>query len=196
MKRYILAGAAALALALPAAAQDMAVTSEGDVYVLTDAQQVIYDAWPPERRVIYDAWPITYREYYWTLTPTQMEGWWVLTDDQRARVYAMTPEQRVTAWTAITTQMAGAAPRATTTATATSTAGPVNLRFVSNAVVQPVEADAPPADPPICAPNQQDDCINAWEAGKRGPGVTQPLGYWPGKPASEIPGKKPITPDG
>ena len=183
MNRYILAGAAALALALPAAAQDMAVTSDGDVYVLTDSQQVVYDAWPPERRVIYDAWPMTYQEYFWTLTPTQMDGWWVLTDEQRARVFAMTPAQRTAAWTAIAAQMASTTPTATTTATATAAAGPATLRFVSNAVVQPVEADTPPADPPICAPNQQDDCINSWEKNKTG---TRPLNYWPGKPASEI----------
>lgn len=187
MNRYFLAGAAALALALPAAAQDMAVTSDGDVYVLTDSQQVMYDSWPPERRVVYDAWPVTYREYYWTLTPTQMEGWWVLTDEQRARLYAMTPEQRAQAWTAIAAQMSGNTTSATarTAAAAASTAGP---RFVSNAVVQNISADAPPADPPICAPNQQDNCINAWEAGKRGPGVTRPLDHWPGRPASEMPG--------
>lgn len=194
MKSYILAGAAALALALPAAAQDMAVTSDGTVYVLTDTQQAQFDTWPPDRRTAYEAWPATYQEYFWTLTPEQQSGWWVLTDDQRARVYAMTPEQRTQAWAAIASQMAGGTPNAnasatartaTTAATMANTAGP---RFVSNAVVQNISADAPPADPPICTPNQQDNCINAWEAGKRGPGVTRPLDHWPGKPASEMPG--------
>jgi hypothetical protein len=198
MNKLILAGVAALALAAPAAAQDMAVSSDGTVYVMTDAQQTAYDAWPPERRTIYMAWPADYQTYFWTLTPTQQNGWWLLTDDQRAKVHAMTPEQRVAAWTAIERQMAGApsanasatATAATTAAASASTSGP---RFVSNAVVQTTPADAAPptGDLPICSPNQQDNCINAWEAGKRGPGVARPLNYWPGKPASEIPGKMP-----
>lgn len=194
MKSYILAGAAALALALPAAAQDMAVTSDGDVYVMTGTQQSTYDTWPPDRRTTYDSWPNDYKNYYWTLTPDQQNGWWVLTDDQRAKVYAMTPDQRTAAWTAIAAQMNGATPSAnasataqtaTTAAASASTAGP---RFVSGEVVQSTPADTAPAsgELPICTPNQQDNCINAWEAGKRGAGVTRPLDHWPGKPASEM----------
>lgn len=201
MKRYILAGAAALALALPVAAQDMAVSSDGDVYVMTSTQQSMYDTWPADRRTAYDSWPRDYQVYFWTLTPEQMNGWWVLTDDQRARVYAMTPEQRTAAWAAIASQMAGGTPNtnasataqtATTAAATASTSGP---RFVSNEVVQTTPADTTPAsgDLPICTPNQQDNCINAWEAGKRGPNVTRPLDHWPGRPASEMPGKKPMA---
>ena len=59
-------------------------------------------------------------------------------------------------------------------------------------MVQSIPMDTPPANPPICQKGQQDNCINAWEAGKRGRGVDRPLNYWPGKPASEIPGKKPM----
>ena len=44
-------------------------------------------------------------------------------------------------------------------------------------------------DLPICKPNQQDGCINGWEKNRTG---NRPLNYWPGKPASEIPGKKPM----
>ena len=202
MNRFFLAGAAALALAVPAVAQDMAVDANGNVYVMTDAQKTIYTGWPADRRTAYDTWPNDYKVYYWTLTPTQQNGWWVLTDDQRAKVYAMTPEQRAQAWTAIAAQMATGTPNAnasatartaTTAAASASTMGP---RWVSNEVVQTTPADTAPADPPICAPNQQDNCINAWEAGKRGAGVTRPLDYWPGKPASEIPGKKPVKPGG
>ena len=190
MNRFFLAGAAALALAVPAVAQNMAVDADGDVYVMTDAQETIYTAWPADRRSAYDTWPNDYKVYYWTLTPTQQNGWWVLTDDQRAKVYAMTPEQRAQAWTAIAAQMASASPSATaaTTASTSATTRAATINWVSNATVQSVPTDSAPADPPICAPEQQDNCINAWEAGKRGPGVTRPLDHWPGKPASEMDG--------
>jgi hypothetical protein len=196
MNRYFLAGAAALALAIPAAAQDMAVTSDGDVYVLTDAQQVLYDKWPPERRVSYDAWPMTYREYYWTLTPEQQSGWWVLTDEQRAKVYAMTPPQRAQAWASITSQIAGGTPStsasataqtATTAAASASTSGP---RFVSNEVVQTLPAaDRAATTYPPCKGDGDDRCVNPREAGLNYGDV--PLKYWPGKPASEIAGQLP-----
>ena len=58
MKSMILAGAAALTFtAAPAFAQDMAVTADGEAYVLTDAQTTLYEGWPMERRGAYDAWP-------------------------------------------------------------------------------------------------------------------------------------------
>ncbi len=62
------------------------------------------------------------------------------------------------------------------------------MRFVSNEMVQSTPGDQgpPTGEVPICSANEQDNCINAWEAGKRGRGVTKPLGYWPGKPASEM----------
>lgn len=41
-----------------------------------------------------------------------------------------------------------------------------------------------PADYPVCTAERQDSCINPWAAGRRGPGVTRPLSYWPGEPAS------------
>ena len=93
--KLILAGAAALAFAVPAAAQTVAADAAGNVYVLTPVQQSSYDTWPVERQTIYTAWPNDYKVYYWTLAPEQQNGWWVLTDEQRGRVYGMTPEQRV-----------------------------------------------------------------------------------------------------
>lgn len=190
MRNLILAGAAALAFAVPAAAQEtVAVDAEGNVYVLTAPQKVMYDSWPAERRVMYDAWPMGVQEYYWTLDPMQVEGWWVLDDAQRVRIYEMTPEARVAAWTSIAAQMNGAAPMASTTATmattAAASASTMPPRFVSSEVVQPT-TDAPVAagaEVPICKPEQQDNCINSWEARKTG---NRPLNYWPGKPASEI----------
>ncbi len=179
MRNLFLIGAAALAFtAAPAVAQnDMA----GQSYEWTDTQKSMYDRWPADRRTAYDAWPPEVQEYYWTLQPTQAEGWWMLNDNQRLRIYEMTPQQQATAWTQIATQM-NAAPAASSR----STAG-ANMRFVSNAVVQntPGDQGPPTGEVPICSANEQDNCINAWEAGKRGPGVTKPLGYWPGKPASK-----------
>lgn len=182
MRNLILASAAVLAFSVPAAAQDtdVAVDAEGNVYVLTDDQRVMYDAWPPENRVMYDAWPNDVKVYYWTLTPDQAEGWWVLNDEQRMRIYRMTPAQRAAAWTSIAAQMNGSAAATTPVASAST-----NMRFVSNAMVQPIPGDSPPVtgDLPVCKPNQQDGCINSWEKNKTG---TRPLSYWPGKPASEI----------
>ena len=64
-------------------------------------------------------------------------------------------------------------------------------RFVSREVTQATPSGYVAAvgdDLPVCAPNQQDGCINSWE--KNGTG-NRPLEYWPGRPASEIPGKLP-----
>lgn len=198
MKNLILAGAAALALTVsPATAQDMAVTADGEVYVLTAPQQTMYDAWPPERQSDYMSWPRDYQSYYWTLSSPQQEGWWILTPEQRTRVFAMAPEQRVAAWTAIERQMgsmpsanASTTAQAATTASGTMTGSP---RFVSNAVVQTTPASANAAartEYPPCKGDMQDSCINPREAGLNY--GNRPLNYWPGRPASEIPGKKPM----
>jgi len=49
----------------------------------------------------------------------------------------------------------------------------------------------------VCTPDNQDSCVNAREIGlDQG---NRPIGYWPGKPASEIEGdlplEKPAEPD-
>ena len=196
MNKLILAGAAALAFIAPAAAQDVAVTANGDVYVLTDAQQGIFDGWPAERRTVYTTWPSTYQSFYWTLTEPQMNGWWVLTDDQRARLYAMTPEARTAAWASIEQQMESMpSANASTTAQVATTAAAANAvagrepRMVSGAVLQTTPAATRTGDYPLCSATVTDSCINPREAGKNY--GNRPLNYWPGKPASEIPGKKP-----
>lgn len=201
MKRTLLTAAAALALAVPVAtaiAQDTVVAADaaGNVYVMTAPQKTLYDAWPADRRAMYDAWPNAAKVYYWTLTPEQVEGWWVLNDDQRVRIVGMTPDQRLAAWTAINAQMnARANANASTTgqmaSSGTMTGGA--MQFVKRELAQPITASADAAalasgDLPICKKGQQDGCINSYE--KTGKG-TKPLSYWPGKPASEIPGKKP-----
>ena len=197
MRNLILAGAAALAFtAAPAVAQDIAVDTDGNVYVLTDSQQGMYDGWPADRQTAYDAWPYTVQEYYWTLTPVQTSAWWMLNDEQRVRIYEMTPEARAQAWTQVQAQMtpSATAMAATTASASASTAGP---RFVSRAVTQTTPAGYKAAgsgtDLPVCKPNQQDGCINSWEKNKTG---NRPLEYWPGRPASEIPGKLPAKKPG
>jgi hypothetical protein len=206
MNKLILAGAAALAFAVPAVpaiSQDMAVDANGNVYVMTDAQQAVYDAspaaqqtiytgWPNTYQTTYWTWPDTYQTYFWTLTPQQQTGWWVLTDDQRAKLYAMTPEARTAAWTSIASQMANmpsanasTTAQVATTAAAMNTAG--NPNFVSNAVTQTTPA-ATNTDYPPCKGAVQDHCVNPREAGLNY--GNRPLNRWPGKPASEIPGPK------
>lgn len=186
MNKLILAGAAALAMtAMPASAQDVAVDTNGNVYVLTDVQQADYDGWPVERQSLYSGWPYGIQEYYWTLTPVEADGWWVLTDPQRVRIYEMTPEQRVVTWKQIAEQMIASATStaATTAAASASTAAP---RFVSREVSQATPANyvnASGDDLPVCTANQQDGCINSWEKNRTG---NRPLNYWPGRPASEI----------
>ena len=195
MKTFLAATAAAtLALtAAPAMADDH---MGDDMVELTTAQQTMYDGWPEDRRMAYDGWPMEAQSYYWTLTPAQTEAWWVLTDEQRVRVVGMNEMQREQAWTSIIAQVNGAPAPSAATPTSTSpnststTANSMattrgNIRFVSNERVQ--SAPAPhQGEYPVCSANQQDNCMNAWEAGRRGAGVNRPLDYWPGRPASEM----------
>lgn len=204
MKILILAGAAAIAVAaLPGAAgaqqtmpQNMPM-NDGMAMKMNAQQKTMYDAWPMDQRTTFDSWPDNYRTYYWTLTPAQQKGWWALTDDQRTRVYAMAPEQRTAAWMAIEKQMmgmpasnaSGTAMAATTAAAGASMGGP---RFVSGEVVQSTPASTiAKGEYPLCSATVMDSCINPREAGKNY--GNRPLGYWPGKPASEMPGKKPMN---
>lgn len=193
MNKLIFAGAAALALAVPAVAQDMAVDSNGNVYVMTSSQQTTYDGWPADRQSDYKTWPNTYQTYYWTLTPSQQTGWWALTADQRAKVYAMTPDQRTTTWASIERQMSStpsdnASMTAQTATTSAMTANTMGPRFVSNAVSQTTPAASTDGNYPPCKGAVQDHCVNPREAGLNY--GNRPLGHWPGKPASEIPGPK------
>ena len=205
MKQIILASAAALAFtAVPVVAQDaVAVTADGEAYVLTDEQQIMYDAWPMDRQTAYDVWPSGVQEYYWTLDDDQTTAWWVLNDDQRVRVYEMTPEQRTMAWQQINAQMTAQTSASTTgttastTATTTTSAGATTAgspRFVRGEVIQTTpagyQATANGDDLPICKAGQQDGCINGWEKNKTG---NRPLEYWPGRPASEIDEPLPAT---
>lgn len=88
---------------------------------------------------------------------------------------------------------ASATPHAATTAAHTSDRAP---RFVAREVAQTTPAGYKAASGdnlPVCSPKQQDGCINSWEKNRTG---NRPLEYWPGKPASEIPGKVPAKKPG
>ncbi len=184
MRNIILAGAAALAFtAAPAIAQDM----DREAYDMTTAQQQMFMNWEDDQRIAYERWPADIQEYYWTLDDNQTRAWWVLNDDQRVRLFEMTPQQRSTAWTQIAAQMNQTNMPATATARTTTTST-ANMRFVRNEMVQATPGDQgpPTGDLPLCEPQSQDNCINPWEAGKRGASVPKPLDYWPGQPASEM----------
>ena len=89
--------------------------------------------------------------------------------------------------TGAATMPATASARATTAPRATTaTAGNIQYRSTERVQATPGDQGPPTGEVPICSANEQDNCINAWEAGKRGPGVARPLTYWPGQPASEM----------
>jgi hypothetical protein len=213
MRKTILAGAAALALAtLPALAQDAIAEAE---ITLTDEQQAAYDAWAAEERAAYDLWPAGQRSYYWTLTADQQKAYRYLTEDQRAQIDAMTPPQRQAAWTSIARQMAAGANNSDTSVAARTggpapapaqTARAANARAAvppsSTTVIDdsnpqtpavvarniPGNLTPPPASAmnktyPVCRGNMQDGCQNPGEGGA--PGKSRALPYWPGEPASE-----------
>lgn len=192
MRTIILAGAAALAFTATPAFADHHMDDEG--FTWSAEQEAMYDAWPADRQAAYDAWPAEVQEYYWTLTPVQVKGWWLLTDDQRIRIYEMPPEARAQAWMQVQAQVPNATATAATSAAAS--ASTMTPRFVSKEVTQTTPAGYAAAsgdDLPVCKGDQQDGCINSWAKNKTG---NRPLEYWPGKPASEIPGKLPAKKPG
>jgi hypothetical protein len=189
MRTIILAGAAALSFgSVPAIAQS--------TMTMTTEQQAMYDGWTAENRATYEGWPVEARSYYWTLTPEQTTGWWALTDEQRVRIVGMTPDQRMAAWNAINAQMGSRASADASTTGQMASSGTMTggaMQFVRREMAQTTagsaDAGAPQSgDLPVCKKGQQDGCINGWEKNKTG---NKPLSYWPGRPASEIPGKKP-----
>ena len=185
MNSRILAGAAAVAVALsPAALSAQGVNSIDDKRPeLTEEQQATYDAWPEERRVAYEAWTPEYQVYYWTLTPAQSEGWWVLNPEQRTQLYAMTPDQRAAAWSSIVAQI-NASPAATQAAASSKAKTTTAVTYQSNPVVQQVPANTVEGEYPVCKSESDDACIQPRAAGLDW--GNRPLDHWPGKPASEM----------
>lgn len=161
MKKLIIASTAACGLAI-AAAPALADhhMEDAESYMMTDAQEQMYMNWSAENRMTYQEWPMAAQEYYWTLNDSQKDIWWnTLNNEQRVKIVQMAPEQRMATWKSINTQLSGTA---TATQTRTTTSGNMKINYRSNAVVQPTPNDEgpPPADLPICEPNEQDNCIN------------------------------------
>ena len=185
MKKLVFATAAAVMLAgSPALAQDVAVDADGSVYVMTDLQTSLYDAWTVDQRTAYDGWPDGIKQYYWTLDADQSAGWWMLDDAKRVRIYEMPAAARAGAWTAIAAQMNGNAAMPNANASATVATTPSRT---TNMAAAPAAKEYPP-----CRGDVQDSCVNPREAGLNY--GNRPLGYWPGRPASEIDGPLPANP--
>ena len=184
------------ALALAFAAAPAALSAQDSMAGMTTEQHTVYMGWPASQRTDFDAWPADYRTYYWTLTPTQQRGYWRLTNEQRAQIAALTPEQRTAAWTSIEAQMAGMADTTASvgTSTATTTPGTMDTPQVTTVTTTTGNMTPPPTEAmnksyPICSRTVTDSCQNPGEGGAKG--RSRALNYWPGKPASEIPGPKP-----
>ena len=158
MKKLIIASTAACGLAIAAVPALADHHTEAESYMMTDAQEEMYMNWSEENRMTYQAWPIAAQEYYWTLNDSQKNIWWnTLNNEQRVAIVELAPAQRATTWQSINAQL-GNTPTLTTSTRSEST----TIRFRSNAVVQPTPGDEgpPPANLPICEPQEQDNCIN------------------------------------
>jgi len=194
MKKAFLAAATALSMAaVPAMAQQQTTASPDnapafhsaaheDTLREMDAEtRVYFDQLDEDQQAMYVGWDAPLQDYYWTLDDNQRDAWWYLNDEQRATIYQIqAPEQRTAAWNSVLSQVAEMEQGTDTTPAPNNTG---DLRFVSNEMVQ--SAPAPhQGEYPVCESDADDNCINAWAAGQRGPGVDRPLDYWPGEPAS------------
>lgn len=173
-------------MAAPSMAQEDSVAQENNAggHDMSTSQHRMIMHWPEDKRITYAGWPEEHQTYYWTLTPQQQTGWWILTDEQRNRIYVATPEQRAREWVANAARVTSTPSTQTPTQMAGTTMSG-GIRWVSNPVVQQIP---PPhnGEYPVCKSDRDDNCMNPWEAGLRGPNVERPLEYWPGRPASEM----------
>lgn len=186
MKKFLMtsvAAAAAIGMA-PSAMADHHMEAQVE---LSAEQQATYDGWAEANRAAYDSWPADVQGYYWTLDPMQAKAWWQLNDEQRVAIFGMAPNQRAATWQSIAQQMneRKATAKTTTSASATSNARTTSVSYQSGAVVQTVPTNKVTGEYPLCNNGRTDACMNPWEAGRRGAGVTKPLDYWPGQPASD-----------
>ncbi|MGB3797970.1 MAG: hypothetical protein WA957_16925 [Alteraurantiacibacter sp.] len=147
----------------------------------------MFNTYSPDQHTMYFGWNEALRSYYWTLDEEEQNAWWYLDDDQRMTLFQIqAPEQRAMAWNSIINQVnsmendqAGAQTVNSGNMSTTSS----NMRFVSNEVAQNIPAPHQ-GEYPVCESDADDNCINAWATGQRGPGVDRPLDYWPGEPSS------------
>jgi hypothetical protein len=193
MKKTFLAAATALSMiAVPALADNHEsdpMTAEQQVIydALSAADQAEFDSYTVDQRTAYFGWNAPLRDYYWTLNADQQDAWWYLNDDQRTQIFQIPAEQRTAAWNSVVAQVAemenGTTPANQQAAASDNMSDDADVRFVSNEVVQ--NAPAPhQGEYPVCESDADDNCINAWAAGQRGPGVDRPLDYWPGEASS------------
>ena len=170
-------------------------------------RRTAYDGWPYDVQEYYWTLEPNQTEGWWMLNDEQRTRIYAMTPEQRTMAWqqistqmnAMQNSQGNSATSGSNnanmtnpgnSAMSGSNNASMTGNTARTTAASANSmqpRFVRSEVVQTTPGDQgpPTGDLPICEDNAQDNCINAWEAGERGPGVTRPLDYWPGQPASQ-----------
>lgn len=161
MRKMLLATATALTMAaVPAAAQVNSVEDKRD---MSAEQQAIYDAFTPEQRVVFDTYSPEYQTVYYSWDPMLRDYYWTITPEEQLAFYSLTPEERY--------------------ALSYGTSG---MTYQSTPVVQTLAATSHSGEYPVCTGDNDDHCINAWAAGKRGPGVDRPLGYWPGESMTEM----------
>ena len=186
------------------------VNDKRGAFEMNTMQRSEYERWPAEQRTMYDGLQSTDQEYYWTLDTRQRDAFRYLNPQQRVVLYQMTPEQQQQAWVAIigqvqamqnsaTGQMAGNQTTGSQTASNQATygqpaPGPANAQtnwgerspaYTRQEIVQSTPMARQPSEYPICSGDRQDSCINPYAAGRRGPGVTKPLDYWPGRTSSD-----------
>lgn len=189
MKSLLFATATALSLAAtPTLAQQAdaplgSTNSVSDKRDYTPEQQAVYDALEAEQRTTFDTWPyerqLVYfgmeepmRTYYWTLETEQRPVWLALSPSDRLTVvHVADPSDRADLWSELVAQYSVGTPLAD-----------MDINYESKPVVQDHAQHS--GDYPVCEGDADDTCVNAWEAGERGTGVTRPLDYWPGEPAS------------
>ncbi len=190
MNKTLLAAATALSMiSVPAMADhhesgEMTADQQMMYDELSPADRAEFDTYTADQQTMYFGWNDALRGYYWSLNDEQQDAWWYLNDEQRATIFQIqAPEQRAAAWNSVIAQVSELEDGNATTQQAAATTSTTDMRFVSNAVVQ--DAPAPhQGEYPVCESDADDNCINAWAAGQRGPGVDRPLDYWPGEPAS------------
>lgn len=193
MKKTFLAAATALSMiSVPALADhheadDMTAEQQVMYDALSATDQAEFDTYTVDQRAAYFAWNAPLRDYYWTLNADQQDAWWYLNDNQRTQIFQIPADQRTAAWNSVVAQVAqvenGTTPANQQAAASDDMSNDADVRFVSNEVVQ--SAPAPhQGEYPVCESDADDNCINAWAAGERGPGVDRPLDYWPGEASS------------
>ncbi len=194
MNKTILAAATALSMvSVPAmadhhqgeSAYDMSPQQQAMYDELDADQRALFDTYTPDQQTLYFGWNDALRGYYWSLNEQQQDAWWYLDDEQRVTLFQMqAPERREATWNAIIAQVDELEARDASSQQAYSASEDSrDMRFVSNAVVQDVPAPHQ-GEYPVCESDADDNCINAWAAGQRGPGVDPPLDYWPGESVS------------